>query len=83
MTLQPTDKGNKFIPQTLVAQTRRWELRITGFLDVDYRPIFWKLEKELFGNWTCFYPQVRGDTPTLLGSLERTNLNHWRTYSSF
>jgi hypothetical protein len=25
-----------------------------------------------FGNWTCFLPQVRdGETPTLLGPLER------------
>jgi hypothetical protein len=25
----------------------------------------------------CFHPQVRGETPTLLGPLERANLNHW------
>jgi hypothetical protein len=24
-----------------------------------------------FGNWICFRPQTRGDTPTLLGPLER------------
>jgi hypothetical protein len=27
----------------------------------------------------CFRPQVRGQTPTLLGHLERTNLNLWTT----
>jgi hypothetical protein len=32
-----------------------------------------------FGNWICFHPQVRGETPTLLGPLERANLNHWTT----
>jgi hypothetical protein len=32
-----------------------------------------------FGNWTCFRPQVRGETPTLSGPLERANLNHLRT----
>jgi pterin-4a-carbinolamine dehydratase len=29
------------------------------------------------GNWTCFSHQVKGETPSLLGSLERTDLNHW------
>jgi hypothetical protein len=33
-----------------------------------------------FGNWICFRPQVRRETPTLLGDLERANLNHWTTY---
>jgi hypothetical protein len=28
-----------------------------------------------FGNWICFRPQMRGDIPTLLGPLERANLN--------
>jgi hypothetical protein len=32
---------------------------------------------QLFGNWICFRPQVRGEIPTLLGLLERTNLTHW------
>jgi hypothetical protein len=31
-----------------------------------------------FQNWVCFHPQVRGwEAPTLLGPLERANLNHW------
>jgi hypothetical protein len=31
-----------------------------------------------FGNWICFRPQVRGqETPTQLGPLGRTRLNHW------
>jgi hypothetical protein len=29
-----------------------------------------------FGNWICFRPEVRGETPTLSGPLERANLNH-------
>jgi hypothetical protein len=29
----------------------------------------WKTQR--FGNWICFRPQVRGETPTLLGPLER------------
>jgi hypothetical protein len=27
-----------------------------------------------FGNCICFHPQERGETPTLLGPLERANL---------
>jgi hypothetical protein len=34
------------------------------------------------GNYICFHPQVRGETPTLLGPLERANPNHWTTYVS-
>jgi hypothetical protein len=29
--------------------------------------------KQRFGNWICFRPQVKGETFTLLGLLERTN----------
>jgi hypothetical protein len=28
-----------------------------------------------FGNWVCLCPEVRGQIPTRLGPLERTNLN--------
>jgi hypothetical protein len=35
---------------------------------------------QLFGNWISFRPQVREETSTLLGPLERPNLNHWKTY---
>jgi hypothetical protein len=31
----------------------------------------------------CFHPQVGGGTPTLLGPLERANLNHWTTNVRF
>jgi hypothetical protein len=35
------------------------------------------LRTQRFGNRICFRPQVRGwETPTLLGPLERANLNH-------
>jgi hypothetical protein len=36
--------------------------------------------KQRFGNWMCFRPQVRGETPILLGSLERAYLSHWVHY---
>jgi hypothetical protein len=35
-----------------------------------------KIKTRRLGNWICFRPQVRG-APTLLGPLERANLNHW------
>jgi hypothetical protein len=35
-----------------------------------------------FGNWGCYPPQMRGETPTLLDLLERANLNHWATYGN-
>jgi hypothetical protein len=35
--------------------------------------------KQRFGNWICFRPEVKGETPTLLGPLERANLSHWIT----
>jgi hypothetical protein len=38
---------------------------------------------ERFGNWICFHPQVRWETPTLLGPLERADLNHWTTHVRF
>jgi hypothetical protein len=39
-----------------------------------------RTRKQPFRNWICFCPQVRGKTPTLLGPLERANLNHWATH---
>jgi hypothetical protein len=32
--------------------------------------------RKRFGHWICFRPQIRGETPTPLGPLERANLNH-------
>jgi hypothetical protein len=32
---------------------------------------------QCFGNYICFCARVRGETPILLGPLERDNLNHW------
>jgi hypothetical protein len=37
------------------------------------------LKKKRFGNWICFRPQVRWETPAVLGPLERANFNHWKT----
>jgi hypothetical protein len=33
------------------------------------------LKIQRFGSWICFRPQMRGETRTLLGPLERANLN--------
>jgi hypothetical protein len=35
-----------------------------------------KTRKQRFGNEICFHPQVKGQTPTLMGSLENANLNY-------
>jgi hypothetical protein len=35
-----------------------------------------KWRTQSFRNWICFHLQVRGETPTLLGPLERANINH-------
>jgi hypothetical protein len=45
-----------------------WSLSIIGIL---------KTRKQRFRNLICFNPQVRWETPTQLGPLERANLNHW------
>jgi hypothetical protein len=36
-----------------------------------------KTREQCFRNWICFHLQVRGETPPLIGPLERVNLNHW------
>jgi hypothetical protein len=36
--------------------------------------MFWKLD---------LFPSSEGETPTLLGPLERANLNHWQTHVRF
>jgi hypothetical protein len=66
-------------------RTKRWQqhtsiyikLIITKFLDFAHCPIFYKTK--CFRNWVCFHPQVTETdmTPTLLGPLERADLNHW------
>jgi hypothetical protein len=40
-----------------------------------------KLENTTFWKLDLFCPQVSGERPTLLGLLERANLNHWTTNS--
>jgi hypothetical protein len=44
---------------------------MTGFSDFVHRPVFYKTQR--FGKWICFRPQVRGETPNLLGPLERAD----------
>jgi hypothetical protein len=34
-------------------------------------------ETQRFENWICFRPQVAGETPTLLGTIEIGNFCHW------
>jgi hypothetical protein len=60
----------------LLFKTSPINQEISGFLDFIHCPVF---EGTRFGNWICFRPQVKGGkkTPTLLGPLERANLNHW------
>jgi hypothetical protein len=36
--------------------------------------------KQRFGNWLFPFSGEVGKTPTLLGPLERANLNHWTTH---
>jgi hypothetical protein len=58
-------------------------VRITGFLDFVHHPIFQKQDNAPFQSFRSrisFHPQVKGETPTLLGLLERANLNHYTTY---
>jgi hypothetical protein len=46
--------------------------------------VFWtsssgvlETRKQCFGNWICLDPGEGAKGPTLLGPLERANLNHW------
>jgi hypothetical protein len=57
---------------------------ITGFVVYVNFPQFKKAYKtQRFGNWARFYLKERGEREidrerdTLLGPLERVNLNHW------
>jgi hypothetical protein len=52
-------------------------LKITGFLDFVHRPVFWKLGNTKFRKLDLFPYEVRAETPTLLGPLERPNFNQW------
>jgi hypothetical protein len=36
-----------------------------------------KTREHRFGKWVCFRPQLSGETPTVLGPLERANLSYW------
>jgi hypothetical protein len=44
----------------------RWCIahRITGFLDLLHRPVFWGVETRRFRNWICFRPKVKGGEGT-------------------
>jgi hypothetical protein len=52
-------------------------LRITGFLDFFYHPVFWENKARRFKNW--MFPSSVEEEDTQLGPLERANLNHWTT----
>jgi hypothetical protein len=64
----------------------RWCIthRITGVSDFIHRPDFNNYKKKeqtrRFGNWSVSVLRW-GETPILLGHLERANLNHWTTLS--
>jgi hypothetical protein len=52
--------------------------RIAAFLDFIHRPVLWELENTEFRKLDLFPSSgERGNMPTLLGSLERANLNRW------
>jgi hypothetical protein len=51
-----------------------WTLSIVGYSK--------NQNTQRFGNWISFLPQVREETPTPLGPLERANLSHWTTHVS-
>jgi hypothetical protein len=74
LSLPPGDFNNNYQQQLLLHKDRikdncQWEL--LGFCTWS---IVWYSEKhyraQRFGNWICFHPQVRGQTPTLSGPLE-------------
>jgi hypothetical protein len=50
-------------------------VRITGILDFSIVRYSKNYGTQSFGNWMCFLPQVTEETATLLGTLERANLN--------
>jgi hypothetical protein len=53
-------------------------LRIAGFFWTFFILRYSRNQKtQCFRNWICFRPQVRGETPIQLGSLDRVNLAHW------
>jgi hypothetical protein len=49
--------------------------RITEFLDFVRRPLFYKLENTRFRKLDMFPPSGEGETPILLGPLEKASLN--------
>jgi hypothetical protein len=52
-----------------------WTLYIVRYSKIYFRT-------QCFGDLICLHSQVREETPTLLGSLEIANLNHWANYVS-
>jgi hypothetical protein len=55
-------------------------------LDLWALSIVWKskyCKTQLYRNWICFRLQLRGETPIVLGPLEKANLNHWLTLYCF
>jgi hypothetical protein len=59
-------------------------LRITGFLDFGHHPVFSKLGKQnIISETICLRPQMKAETPALLGLLESTEVSFfWRTKQS-
>jgi hypothetical protein len=58
-----------------------YPLRIIVFLNSAHRLEFYMLENTPFRKLDLFLPSGEGrETPTLLGPLERANLNHWTTH---
>jgi hypothetical protein len=58
-------------------------LRLAGLLDVVHHSVFQKLENTTFWKLDLFPSSGERETPTLLGPLERANLNPVTEVSSF
>jgi hypothetical protein len=63
---------------------RTQSTKISEFLDLSIVRYSKKLENTTFRIMNLFLrPQMRVETPNLLGTLERTNLSHWTSRVKF
>jgi hypothetical protein len=73
--------GNIKIIRHLITGKRYPELLLFGMCPSSCNQKNYKTQG--FGNWISFRPNVKEETTTLLGPLERANVNHWPTYVRF
>jgi hypothetical protein len=53
-------------------------VEITGFFNFVHRPVFYTTQN--FGNLICFGTQVRGETPTLFGPIEKADFSYCSSF---